>query len=850
MPKNNVLPLHGGILHRPRLHNLIQKGLQHPLLVILALPGYGKTQAMSDYLSNSDVRFLWLRLSVLDNFQNHFWSHFTRALEKEFPDLSEPMKTLGFPDTPFKFEVFLNMFSKSIRKEKEVVWVFDDFGEITDHKIIDFFKMTAKVEIDRFHLVLISNMLSGVESPVFLTENRFLISGEDLCFTRNEIFELYNMYTTPLETYEADLIEQYTEGWPLPLHLLALQHNKLSDFRHQSKKLTAQIISPMFENRFFSNYPKRDQKLLVKLSMLSSFTKDFALDLYDNNNITELHTLENHVFIMRDPTLGHFSFHHLYDLFLQNKMYILNEEEKRQVWKKAAEYYSSSGNLIEAITCYRKCGDHINMLRIISDYVKQQSRISPENAAFILEHLNLLADDEISDHPEADYLRALLYLHILELDRSEKILLDMEQDLLARGTAKDTALLGEVYSTIGAIHMMKTQEDFGDYYKKATICLPGGTNYQQWGKLNTYNNHNFSMLDNQPGAKERMERAVHYGAYWMSKFLHGSMSGIEHIFSAEKSYLSYELEDAQQYAYQTIYKAEHYAQHDLVCNSYCLLARIALMQGNLTELDKQIKTITDYAGRYEISVLKEIRDMALSWYYIKLHDHKRLTKILYPPDSLSDKPILTYGRSQIVYANFLIRTGEYAKLVGTLEYPKGLYLSKGIWPDRICLYIMLAIGYRHLGKHEKSVEALWKAYDMSYHNGLITLFIEAENQMCDLIDLVRQQHTYEFDSQWLDVIYNQASAFCDRLASARAVYKKQNPVKSIGNSPLTKRETDILQDLSRGLTREEISVEQYISINTVKTFIRNIYNKLDAANRAEAVSIAISRGYIDAPIPK
>lgn len=47
-----------GILQRPRLHSLIHEGLQHPLLVMLAGPGYGKTQAMSDYLAESSADVL------------------------------------------------------------------------------------------------------------------------------------------------------------------------------------------------------------------------------------------------------------------------------------------------------------------------------------------------------------------------------------------------------------------------------------------------------------------------------------------------------------------------------------------------------------------------------------------------------------------------------------------------------------------------------------------------------------------------------------------------------------------------------------------------------------------------
>jgi LuxR family maltose regulon positive regulatory protein len=49
---------------------------------------------------------------------------------------------------------------------------------------------------------------------------------------------------------------------------------------------------------------------------------------------------------------------------------------------------------------------------------------------------------------------------------------------------------------------------------------------------------------------------------------------------------------------------------------------------------------------------------------------------------------------------------------------------------------------------------------------------------------------------------------------------------------------NVLTGLSQGLTREEIAGASGISLNTVKSVIRSVYNKLGALNRADAVRIA------------
>jgi DNA-binding NarL/FixJ family response regulator len=61
---------------------------------------------------------------------------------------------------------------------------------------------------------------------------------------------------------------------------------------------------------------------------------------------------------------------------------------------------------------------------------------------------------------------------------------------------------------------------------------------------------------------------------------------------------------------------------------------------------------------------------------------------------------------------------------------------------------------------------------------------------------------------------------------------------------ISKRELEVLIHLSQGKTTTSISNELFISENTVKTHIRHILEKLEATNRAEAVSKATQMGLI------
>lgn len=61
---------------------------------------------------------------------------------------------------------------------------------------------------------------------------------------------------------------------------------------------------------------------------------------------------------------------------------------------------------------------------------------------------------------------------------------------------------------------------------------------------------------------------------------------------------------------------------------------------------------------------------------------------------------------------------------------------------------------------------------------------------------------------------------------------------------LSKREMEVLDCLAVGKTSAQIASDLFITENTVKTHVRHILEKLEAANRAEAVSRAIQMGLI------
>jgi len=68
--------------------------------------------------------------------------------------------------------------------------------------------------------------------------------------------------------------------------------------------------------------------------------------------------------------------------------------------------------------------------------------------------------------------------------------------------------------------------------------------------------------------------------------------------------------------------------------------------------------------------------------------------------------------------------------------------------------------------------------------------------------------------------------------------------ESFGSEELTPTETRILQQIVAGKSNKEIAYDLDISENTVKTHVKNVFEKLGVSDRTSAATLAIRRGLV------
>ncbi|MDR1352993.1 MAG: helix-turn-helix transcriptional regulator [Treponema sp.] len=94
---------------------------------------------------------------------------------------------------------------------------------------------------------------------------------------------------------------------------------------------------------------------------------------------------------------------------------------------------------------------------------------------------------------------------------------------------------------------------------------------------------------------------------------------------------------------------------------------------------------------------------------------------------------------------------------------------------------------------------------------------------------------------WLQNIRSAASAYAKERSLVAAQYRDAGAASS---PELSEPELEVLNGLSRGRTSEEIAEDMKISPSMFGSFLRSVFNKLGAVNRADAIRIATAKGLL------
>jgi LuxR family transcriptional regulator, maltose regulon positive regulatory protein len=210
-----------GWVPRPRLVDLVERGLEGPLTLLAASPGAGKSALLGAWAAERSGPLGWLSLDPLDRDRRRFWRGVLEALARG--GAPEPVASLAVPPTASVDPVVPELVNALEHLDEPLVLVLDDLHEIGDGGAI--------ADLDRLfrHPPPALRVVAATRVDPPLRLGRMRIAGaltdireRDLAFTEAETAALLHAAGIELAPAEVGLLWQRTEGWAAGLRLAAL----------------------------------------------------------------------------------------------------------------------------------------------------------------------------------------------------------------------------------------------------------------------------------------------------------------------------------------------------------------------------------------------------------------------------------------------------------------------------------------------------------------------------------------------------------------------------------------------------------------------------------------------------
>jgi LuxR family transcriptional regulator, maltose regulon positive regulatory protein len=216
------------LVHRSRLIQRLQQGMERVLTLLSAPVGFGKSTLLSDWLSSGNIPVAWLSLDSQDNESTRFLSYLFAALQTYDPHLAVTGQVLGEQLQPPSLEAMLTLLINDLLMrradaQKHFVLVLDNYQVITDQSIHQALSFLLDHLPPQLHLVLATRE----DPPLPLAHLRgrddlLELRAADLRFTQEEANTfLIDVMGLPLSMEESALLQARTEGWITGLQLAA-----------------------------------------------------------------------------------------------------------------------------------------------------------------------------------------------------------------------------------------------------------------------------------------------------------------------------------------------------------------------------------------------------------------------------------------------------------------------------------------------------------------------------------------------------------------------------------------------------------------------------------------------------
>jgi LuxR family maltose regulon positive regulatory protein len=870
---------------RPRLMDRLEQGLQVPVTLVSAPPGFGKSTLLSDWIqSRVSLRAAWLSLETSDHDWGLFFRYLIAAWQHIFPHVGEAalaeLNAFTSPNPVALTNMLLNdlLSGQAASGAEHILLVLDDYHHIESSVIHETVAYLIEHLPPYCHMVL----LTRANPPFPIARWRSLrkiveIREDDLRFNPDESTEYLNQ-TMRLHLSEEQIgtLQTRTEGWIVGLQMAALSL--------QGRKDPLQFVQAFGgSNRFVVDYlveevvrqqPEEIQHFLLTTAVLDQFSAplcDALLDVTAPYSQKMLECLEksNLFLIALDDHRQWFRYHHLFADLLRVRLQQTAPESIHAIYSNASQWYTQNEMWQEAILYALKLQDYERIEKLFAQ------ALIVGGISFLYSGMRYLVSSIppacLPGHPCLSMAKAVGMIEYGQMSGIKNLLKSAEVDLQSQlpFTGQDVILGMICLIQANAASIIGDEPWIISASQKVDRLLPKGSPvsvdalfqlgvaHYYTGNLNQtetcweqalnlalelgYAHHILCSLDSlgrNSCHKGDLNRAEFYFQRGQSFLAHESGSYLRWSAAIQRDYADLlrernRLDEAQAQMTACLPLLEKW---DLT-GGYGLgllhMVRILAAQGDGSGAEKMLNQTEELCQSH--TVFPDMHTL-VHLFHVRLilasgdpqaawHELDACQKSTYCQHELHQEWVLV-ARAMILIC--LDRPGEALQL---LEGRRTIAREAGRGRNWLEMTLLKALALKAMGDDQKAFTKLEEGLNYACKEGFTRIFVDEGEAMQALL----QQFLAKYPkTRFHDYIAELHKAFPGATDSGRSNLQKQAGLVE----PLTERELEILHLVSQGLSNSEIAVRLVLSVGTVKTHIHNIYGKLDVRDRPQAIAKA------------
>jgi LuxR family maltose regulon positive regulatory protein len=882
--KLTIPPQRSNLVLRSRLlSQLDDEKKQQGLILVSARAGSGKTTLISEWAHQQKCPVAWLSLDTSDNDLKRFASYLVAALDCAgiSMDQSTPAQ-LDMSIWP-QVEIFLSeIIAKITANSTSIIIILDDYHLIQNewiHKAVEFLLEHQPPELLLFCITRIDPPLplARLRARNQLTE----IRDSDLRFTTEEAVQFFHeTMALDLPSESVTILDERAEGWIAGLQLAAISAKS-----HQSDgNLDSFIQAFGGTNRFILDYLMEEvlrqqsqgiQDFLLETAILERMCGDLCdafrlgenkedLQRKDSQEILEELEQRNLFVIPLDDERHWYRYHHLFsDLLKSTLKQHKSEEQIRALHHRACQWHQREGNLDEAMSHAMAAQDYEQAALMVDENIA--GMYSRSEIPDLLGWIEKLPEHIVRGRPWIDVHRANTLVISGRPDEVDPLLKDIEK-LIKPDTPRSLELQGHIAAVRAyaanlsgdaqrSIHLASLAKEY------LPNEHPAGRGTAAYTLADTY----FACDDMESAAQELQEMLL---VGEKSKQLMIIIPALCDLAAVKKT-------QGQLHRAKELYDRAYQWLEEMDGLNYRLRCSyefgIADLYREWNQLDAALKhAMTGDEVRRRFGGYLMVGDLALMRVYQARGDVESGLEALHTAEQIMDVHKLQLGvciefkasrviqrlavgdietanryaedlnsgseREQIALSRLQLAQGRVAEAQRRLDEQRELAEAGGRSGRLIEILCLQSIALDSQNKTSDAAATLLQALSLARPEGYIRTFIDLGQPIFDLLKQVKVQNTAakQQSAAITQVIEEYVLDLLKAFEQDRATQGEGESQNLI--SPLTDRELEVLGWLAEGLTNKAIADRLVVAPSTVKQHLKNIYGKLNAHNRTQAVS--------------